>query len=746
MSSASQPPNPSAPNAAGRRRNRTGCRIENRGCNLRSSRGTAFRLQGCARALVLLACLAGCLVASVQAQSDAPLPKAPVPGPAAPKIVFDSTMFDFGKADAGTMVTHDFFFTNTGNAALEVTDVRPGCGCTTAGAWDRQVEPGKSGRIPIQFNSMGYGGAVQKAVSVTCNDPAKKNITLQLKGTIWKPVDVNPQFAMFNLMPEGQTNETHVVKIHSNLDEPLTLSEPTCSSPSFRLELRTIKPGKEFDLEVTVLPPLPAGNVSAPISVKTSSAKLPVLTLTAFAVVQPVIALTPPQLSLPQGPLAKALQLNLTIQNNATNALVLSEPAVNVSGVEAQLKEFQPGRQFNLTLSFPAGFQSKPDQPMEVSLKSNHPQYPLLKIPVMQISAPAAVSAAPAPSHVNPPPAPSNPAPALRVTPPSALSAPVPSRQPASEKPSDIGPSIGFAESAFDFGRVESGKVVRHEFTFTNAGNQVLEIRDVASSCGCTATAEYSRRVEPGGSGLLPVIFNTGGMSGPVRKTLSVVCNDPSRPRVMLEISATVWKSIDALPAVAAFTFGPDSQTNETRVIRLVNNLETPVTLGPPLWTNRSFRADLATVQAGKEFELLVTVMPPLGPGSTLCPITIPTSSPKMPQVTVNAYAIVQPALTVSPPRLTLPKTPLTNEARVTVTIQNRSTNALALSEPAINAQGAEVRVQEVQPGLLFNLTVTFPAGFQLPAGEEVEARIKSNFPQFPYVTIPVGKLRRLLE
>src|SRR5262245_56999464 len=74
---------------------------------------------------------------------------------AEPKIQFAEIVHDLGKIGAGQVVRHDFIFTNTGTATLEIKEVRPSCGCTTAGTWDKQVEPGKTGLIPLQFNSSG---------------------------------------------------------------------------------------------------------------------------------------------------------------------------------------------------------------------------------------------------------------------------------------------------------------------------------------------------------------------------------------------------------------------------------------------------------------------------------------------------------------------------------------------------------------------------------------------------------------
>src|SRR5258706_404987 len=122
------------------------------------------------------------------AHAEAPSPPSGAKSPAGapetsrPKIEFATQVFDFGKHSAGELMRHDFVFTNTGGALLEITAVRPGCGCTTAGAWDRRVQPGKTGVIPLQFNSANFNGKVTKSATVSCNDPGKSNLVLQITG------------------------------------------------------------------------------------------------------------------------------------------------------------------------------------------------------------------------------------------------------------------------------------------------------------------------------------------------------------------------------------------------------------------------------------------------------------------------------------------------------------------------------------------------------------------------------------
>ena len=102
----------------------------------------------------------------------------PAAGGSGPKIQFATPVYDFGQIKGGEVVKYTYVFTNAGDRVLELANVAASCGCTTAGEWTRQIEPGKTGSIPIQFNSGSFGGQVAKTITVTCNDPNQPTVTL----------------------------------------------------------------------------------------------------------------------------------------------------------------------------------------------------------------------------------------------------------------------------------------------------------------------------------------------------------------------------------------------------------------------------------------------------------------------------------------------------------------------------------------------------------------------------------------
>jgi copper(I)-binding protein len=307
-----------------------------------------------------------------------------------PRIRFATPLYDFGREAAGTLVKYTYVFTNGGDQVLEVKNVQASCGCAKAGEWSKQVEPGKIGTIPVQFNSAGLDGPVSKTVTVTCNDQTTPTIILHLKGTIWKRVVVTPPLVVFNVTA-GSQSASRVVRIINNMEEPLSISAPESDNRAFSAEVKTNQPGKEFRLEVITMPPLSPGRVQGKITLKTSSTDVPVLTVTAFADVQPIVVVAPAHLSLPPGPLAAPRALSVVIRNNSADPIKLSDAAINAKDVTVDLMEAQPGRSFRATLTFPPGFEIPQGQQVEFTFKSSHPLCRLVKVPVTQ----AARSAAP---------------------------------------------------------------------------------------------------------------------------------------------------------------------------------------------------------------------------------------------------------------------------------------------------------------------------------------------------------------
>jgi len=108
----------------------------------------------------------------------------------------------------------------------------------------------------------------------------------------------------------------------------------------------------------------------------------------------------------------------------------------------------------------------------------------------------------------------------------------------------DKGPRISFTTDHHDFGNVLQGKTVEYTFRFENKGTEDLLIKEVTTSCGCTAALVSSNTVKPGGNGEITVSYDSQGRAGAVSRTITVVSNDLVEPVKELTITATVTSSM----------------------------------------------------------------------------------------------------------------------------------------------------------------------------------------------------------
>jgi len=215
----------------------------------------------------------------------------------------------------------------------------------------------------------------------------------------------------------------------------------------------------------------------------------------------------------------------------------------------------------------------------------------------------------------------------------------IPAAQPPTSPTTPVtnvsGPEIHFASQGYNFGRVDSGEPIKHTFEFTNTGKQVLELKDVKATCGCTTAGDWTHRVEPGQSGAIPVQLNTANLSGVVTKTITVTCNDPAHPTVTLQLKGTVWKAIEVMPPLAFLRVPDDAPTNGMAAVRIVSHLGAPLTLGAPQSDNPVFSASLETNRPGSEFRLIVRATAPLDSAAVTGKIRLKTSAPGTPEIIV---------------------------------------------------------------------------------------------------------------
>lgn len=98
---------------------------------------------------------------------------------------WESETHDFGQVTQGEPVSHTFWVENTGNQPLELTNVKPSCGCTAADYTREPIAPGEKGYITATYNAAAMG-FFSKTIVVRTNNEDERPTLLRFTGEVVK--------------------------------------------------------------------------------------------------------------------------------------------------------------------------------------------------------------------------------------------------------------------------------------------------------------------------------------------------------------------------------------------------------------------------------------------------------------------------------------------------------------------------------------------------------------------------------
>lgn len=132
-------------------------------------------------------------------------------------IKFDTTTYDYGKIkeEDGNAI-HTFFFSNEGTDTLILTNVKPGCGCTTA-EWSKgPVLPGQKGYIKAEYNPKNRTGVFTKAITVTSNATVPTQVLIIKGEVLARKKDYKDTFTVVSGNMRMKSNHIAFMEIKNN--------------------------------------------------------------------------------------------------------------------------------------------------------------------------------------------------------------------------------------------------------------------------------------------------------------------------------------------------------------------------------------------------------------------------------------------------------------------------------------------------------------------------------------------------
>jgi hypothetical protein len=122
-----------------------------------------------------------------------------------------------------------------------------------------------------------------------------------------------------------------------------------------------------------------------------------------------------------------------------------------------------------------------------------------------------------------------------------------PEKHEVAAEPGTPSPKIRFESDVFDFGEVGPNQKNTGKIKFTNTGDAMLKITKVARCCG-VVTKLGKMEYEPGESGELEIVWNSGSQPSTFRRKLVIHSNDPKTPHTTINIQAKVVLQVDWEP------------------------------------------------------------------------------------------------------------------------------------------------------------------------------------------------------
>ncbi len=201
-------------------------------------------------------------------------------------------------------------------------------------------------------------------------------------------------------------------------------------------------------------------------------------------------------------------------------------------------------------------------------------------------------------------------------------------------------PQLNVEKLNYDFGEVIQGGKVEYSFRFTNTGDEVLEIGNVRSSCGCTAALLSAKRIAPGDMGELKATFDSTRFRGAVSKVISMETNDPNLPLVSFNMYGDV--KVELMLSPDRINWGTVKKTDPLNSqVTISNRGDQTITLQEPQSTNPAVSATLSALQLGpgQEVQLDIAANFPAEKSRLGGYVIIATDYPNVPQLRVSVSA-----------------------------------------------------------------------------------------------------------
>lgn len=282
----------------------------------------------------------------------------------APRLTVTEPIKDFGTVPKGTKIDWSFELKNTGTSNLEVTSVKPACGCTVAD-FDKLIKPGETGKVTAHVDTTAFAGPISKGITIQTNDPQTPTAQVTINAIVKPFVEAYPAgFVRYNIV-QGETAKQSVL-LYTEEEEPFQILKVESPQEWIKVDFEKAagedlrKVGREnqnqWVLDVTLGgPDVRVGPLAEKIHVFTNSKHQPDYWVSVSGVIRPSFRVEPSGVNFGEvAPTDGAATRTVSLRSNSLKdpaSFVVTKAESGVAGVSAAVKPTGKPGEYEVTVA-----------------------------------------------------------------------------------------------------------------------------------------------------------------------------------------------------------------------------------------------------------------------------------------------------------------------------------------------------------------------------------------------------------
>lgn len=218
-----------------------------------------------------------------------------------------------------------------------------------------------------------------KRVRVYSNDREKPLLTLSCVADVKVALNLTPHVANFGQVERNSEAQTRTISIKAGDGGPINPKIAPTGNQNIETDLREIKAGEEYALDVKIKPPWPNGMLRGRVQIDTGVAKSPQEFITVFARVAQRLSASPSRFNIPPQ-LTRDLTMRSRLRWSSGAPGKVTKVEINDPELKVDITG-DPGQE-TVELHVPQTYSTDQMKRLTIKVHTDDPEVPVLDIPV----------------------------------------------------------------------------------------------------------------------------------------------------------------------------------------------------------------------------------------------------------------------------------------------------------------------------------------------------------------------------